>query len=858
MNVLKKFTKQNLLLNKKRTIVTIIGIMLSTALVCAVSGMVSSTQKTLVNAMKEQSGDFHARFENVPADQLKYIEENVEIDSYFLSNTLGYANLKGGENPDKPYVYVMEFDKDAFKKSALDLEKGRFPENSSEIVISRHIIGNARVNLKIGDKLTLDIGKRQLTDGTELNQNNPYLTGKNMEADEILQEEIVNTSTRTYTIVGIIDRPSYEIEEYSAPGYTIISYMENLDNIQNANISVTYKNVKNYKDTTEKIIDVITQNTGSNPLVKYNTDLIRFEGGLSETTLQVLYGIAGVVIVIIVVSSVFVIRNSFSISVSEKTKQYGMLTSVGATKKQIRKTVLMEGLYIGLIAIPLGIICGIIAIVILLWIVNMLLGDMLDGTRFVYSVPLLPILISAVISAITIYLSCVIPARRASKISPIEAIRGNNDIKINPRKVKTSNLTKKIFGIGGVIASKNLKRNKKKYRTTVISLVVSIAIFVSLSSFLEYGRKMTGMYYIDMGYNISIYGETEEIYKEIAKLEDIKSYNYGYMGSAEIDIQKYGSKYGKEQIELQKQDYSDSMKKDQEKEYINTINIVLLNNDYFKKFIKELGVNDEHYKEIAILEDDMVQYNQDETKKIEHYYNIKSNDVITIKENGIERQVKIAKVTDKRPMGYEHTYSVGGWLFVSEDFIENKDNLSLGSLKIDSSNAKKLENKLIDLRKQDDKYKEISISNYEEYANQEKKVILLVSIFLYGFIAVITLIGVTNIFNTITTNMILRSKEFANLKSIGMTTKEFNKMIRLESILYGLKSLLIGIPIGLLGSFAIFKSFANSIDFGYMIPWPAIGISIVFVFVIVGLTMKYSLNKINKQNIIDTIRQENI
>ena len=91
--------------------------------------------------------------------------------------------------------------------------------------------------------------------------------------------------------------------------------------------------------------------------------------------------------------------------------------------------------------------------------------------------------------------------------------------------------------------------------------------------------------------------------------------------------------------------------------------------------------------------------------------------------------------------------------------------------------------------------------------------------------------------------MILRSQEFANLKSIGMTTKEFNKMIKLESIMYGAKSLLIGIPIGLLGSYAIFKSFTNSID---------------FVFIIVGLTMKYSLNKINKQNIIETIRQDNI
>ena len=142
--------------------------------------------------------------------------------------------------------------------------------------------------------------------------------------------------------------------------------------------------------------------------------------------------------------------------------------------------------------------------------------------------------------------------------------------------------------------------------------------------------------------------------------------------------------------------------------------------------------------------------------------------------------------------------------------------------------------------------------------DQQNRIILVISIFLYGFITVITLIGVTNIFNTITTNMILRSKEFAMLKSIGMTNKEFNRMIRLESIMYGTKSLMIGIPIGLALSYAIYKSVAIKTNYGFMIPWWPIIISIIFVFIIVRITMKYSLDKINKQNIVETIRNDNI
>ena len=856
MDILKKFTKKNLKLNKKRTIVTIIGIMLSTALICAVAGMVSSTQKTLANAMRADHGNYHMRFENVPAEELKFIEENVNVESYFLTKNVGYAKLDGSINSGKPYLFLMEFDRNALQNSSFKIVEGRLPENENEVVISQHIIDNGGVELKVGDTLSLDVGTRRLVDdGSVLSQSNPYL-GEEESQEENLQEEITDTINKTYTIVGIIERPSYELEDYQAPGYTIITYSDNINNTDVANISVLFNNVGDYEETTEQIVNTVKEDTGVDISTVANVNVIRFDGGLSENTMNVLYGIAGVIIVIIVVSSVFVIRNSFAISVAEKTKQYGMLASVGATKKQIRKTVLLEGTYIGAIAIPLGILCGIIAIVVLLWIVNYLIGDMMDGVVFIYNVPLLPILLSIVISAITIYLSCIIPAIRASRISPIEAIRGNEDIKIKAKKIKTSKLTKKIFGIGGVIASKNLKRNKKKYRTTVISLVVSIAIFISLSSFLDYGKRAVGLYYTDMKYNVDVYNGDIELYNEIAQLNNIDDYSYSFTTSAIIDIEKYGSEYGKEISNINRTYYEEA---ERETEYQDTIAVIMFNNNYFKKFIKELGLNENDYKNIAILEDDEFEYNEDGTSVLRNYYNIKEGEIITINLNGEERQVTIAKRSDQRPMGFEGSYATGGWIFVSEDFMEDKDNeiISTG-MYINSSDASQLERDINNIIADNYSYKNVHITNLAEFADQERRILLLVSIFLYGFITVITLIGVTNIFNTITTNMILRSKEFANLKSIGMTTKEFNKMIRLESLLYGLKSLLIGIPIGLLGSFCIYQAFKNSVDFGYMIPWVSILISIIFVFIIVGATMKYSLSKINKQNIIETIRQDNI
>ncbi len=859
MSILNKFTVKNLKLNKKRTIVTIIGIMLSTALICGVAGLVSSFKASLINWIKVQDGNYHVAFHDIPVEKLKYVSENQKVKDYYLVGDVGWANLEDSTNDYKPYVHILEYDNKALKNLGVNLTEGRLPENSNEIVISEHIITNGRVVLKVGDEITLDVGKRVSSDGEELNENNPLLNGNTLIVydDETDLEEkktekveetehIENTTKKTYKIVGIMQRLSRE--DFSSPGYIVITHMDKIP--EKIDISVLYKNPKEYEEIAKdicKTFGIMSLNE-----IDINTELLRFEGVMSESMMTVLYTIAGVIIAIIVVSSVFVIRNSFSISVAEKNRQYGMLASIGATSKQIKRNVIFEGMIIGLIAIPLGVILGIVAIMILLQVVNYLLVDMLNNLSFIYSINPLAIVCTIVISLITIYLSCLIPAIRASKISPIESIRGNKDIKTKAKKLRTSRLTKKIFGIGGVIASKNLKRSKKKYRTTVISLVVSIFIFISLSSILNLGTKVTGLYYKDFKFNMYVSYGTEEIYEELVKQDNVDNYAYYYQTSLDFEGMKYASEFGKDQLNA----YGDNM-----------ISLVAYNNEYFKNYIKELGLNPEDYKTVALLQDDEIRYNDDGSKTIDRLYKIKPNDKIEVGRVDKTFNITISKCTadDSKPMGQEATYYNCGVIIVSEDFVkevfgEDVENSSymLSDLLINSKHPQELENTLNDLIKVNTKYTGLEVTNYDTYIDQQRRMVLVVKIFLYGFISVITLIGVTNIFNTITTNMILRSKEFAMLKSIGMSKKEFNKMIRLESIMYGAKSLLIGIPLGILGSYGVYKAFAQGVDVGYMIPYPAIIISIVFVFIIVGITMKYSLDKINKQNIIETIRKDNI
>ena len=305
MNVLNNLTIKNLKLNKKRTIVTIIGILLSVALICAVAGMVTSLKATLVTRAIIAGGNRHLTIENVSKKDLKYFTNNSHVKNMYLSETLGYAKVDN-TNKYKPYAYIVGYTKSAFDNTTLKIVSGRLPQDSGEIVVSVPFQNNAKV--KIGDTIILDIGKRVCTDGTILNQSNPYY----VEEGEIneCQEYITDTHKHEYKIVGIMERPDYSIEDYSAPGYVMITKIEKATD--NINVSLLFKDAKYYKEYINNI-----SNDGD--LNKYNitlnTELLRWSGAsLSDRTMSMLYAVSSVVISIIILTSVFVIKNSFDIA----------------------------------------------------------------------------------------------------------------------------------------------------------------------------------------------------------------------------------------------------------------------------------------------------------------------------------------------------------------------------------------------------------------------------------------------------------------------------------------------------------------------------------------------------------------
>lgn len=898
MKILNKFTVKNLKLNKSRTIVTVIGIMLSCALIMVVAGMVVSGQQTMIKAQINISGNYDLYVKGANQKILDNAQANRNVESIYIRQMQGCAYMPKAKFESKPYINVVAFDEKAYTDCFnVSLAEGRLPQNDSELVLSQSVLDYSTAEYKCGDKITLDLGKRVYVTSTEL----PIGDTDNLQKGNGT-EKLVNTEKKTYTIVGIFnDIASSYVAAYSYSASCSVFTLANADSAENdLFVKFTAEGEKNFLDASGQILNLSAESkenisdnywidnvNGDFTYAEINKDLLQYKGfALSDEYNRMLFSLAVIIILIIMISSVFVIRNSFAISITEKTKLYGMLASIGATSKQIRHNVLFEGFVLGIIGIPSGLLLGTGVIALLVVILNALLGDMLNGIEFVYTVPWWVAVVSAGLSAIIILLSTLSSAFRASRIAPITAIRSNEDIKINKKRRKSYKVPafiKKLFGIGGEIAYKNLKRSKKRYRTTVISIIVTVAMFISISTFIEYGMKISSEYIKELPYTMIINTQSaasceeidkifDKIYPELQADKDLRSYTKAFLSSdAEIDgLEKYYTAAAKENSELM-QDF---------------VSVFAVNDEEYKDFVKRLGYDYDEVKDKALISNSLSYYDSNNILHKGKFYDMPRNTVVDFYPNGqlkyTEEEIQEYKKLDPDFESYslEEYYSVeleiygtidkeiencvpsyilnsqgGNTLIVSENTFRSlfrKDNIYM-DIFINSDNTNKTEENISNLD-----IENISVFNLKRNAEQSRSVVMIIAIFAYGFIIVISLIGITNVFNTINTSMRLRSKEFAMLKSIGMTKKEFNRMIRLESLFYGVKSLLFGIPLGLLGGYAIFRATGNAIMLNYSFPTMAVLISIVFVFCVVWIIMRASISKVNKQNIIETIRNDNI
>ncbi len=869
-NVLKKCCFRSQKENRKRTAVTIVGIVLATALITGVACILASFRASMIAYEKQQNGDYHYHFVEVGQENLKYFQNNINIEKYGLAENLGYAPLEESQNPDKPYLHVSAIEKGMESTLALKLTEGRMPENGSELAVGSHVRSNGLVDIKVGDVLELQMGERMAGESA-LGQENPYIEG---------EERFVPSSRKRYTVVGILERPNQVWEPRIAPGYSAFTLLEEPERagVVEVYASYTKKGLRNAQQVNAGILGVdeelyrryyvgealgiITPEEEAQiravaKNVQENYWLLKWELLIfSSNIMKMLYAMSAIAILIIIVTSVFCIHNSFMISLTEKMKLYGRLASVGTTRGQQKKIVYYEAAVLGLVGVPLGVISGIAATAVLVGAVGGLVEDALLF-RLVFGISIWAILLGAALSAATVYLSAAGSARRAARVSPISAIRANDMVKekkrMSGKELRCPAFIDRLFGIGGKIAYKNLRRARVRYRTTVISIVVSVAAFIGLSTFVELLMYSSSYYYEDIPYRLRVSINGWDSYDKALQIA-------GMDGILEAEVVR-SARFFMDQDEIA---YSG--------EYLELgigereMRLYSLGEEAYARYCRKVGVSAKEARDKAIVLADYSWEYWGDGK-----LHTKEGNIATFRPGEILEgtgvaeglRIEVLTQTSVRPM-----HQLGGGtnqiqLIVSEEWMDTHlqqnpeyDDIKYNSINVFASceNTDEMEAAI----RRELQLQHYSLTNYDAQYRSDRSLHLVVAIFLYGFITVVALIGITNIFNTITTNMELRAPEFAMLQAVGMTGREFRRMIWLENMFYGGKALLIGIPLGIFLSLCFNAALGSGIVTSIHLPWGATAAAAMAVGVLLYAIMRYSMGKVRKKNIVETIRNENI
>lgn len=880
MNILRSFTIKSMKVHRKWTAVTIVGVILSSAMLSGLMTFTASTQDLLKRDEIAGNGQWSVCFKNVPASDRAVWEAASDDNQTSLAKDVGYALLDGSTNSGKPYVYITQYDRNAFDMFFVNVTSGRLPENDQEIVLPEKIMLNAGLSYKIGDRIELANGIRQYPDGTEIGKgsfysDSYYVSDSAGDSTDLGPEKFIVSATKTYTVVGFISTSILE-NSWDAGYYCFTGFSHGVSSAaQKANIFLwNTKLPYNYYDVVRGQAADMGYDSSS---IKFNDGYLRYCGIQPAGTRQdLMFILVAVIVLIIIVASVSLIYNAFQISVSERLRHLGLLSSAGATRRQKRFHVYFEGLIVGLIGIPTGILCGILGISATFKVIESALISVADWKemKLHVNISFTAIAITVVLSALTIFISVLIPALRASRITPIDAIRQSKEIKMTPRSVRTPRFLRKIFGFEGELALKNLRRNRRKYRATTVSLVISLVLFLTVSAYVQFGFTYAYSSTDTVNYDISFsaYGisdaEREKLSGEIRELPSTKK-----MADCVFNMM-----YLKDGDALQT-----NMYKTVNEGTTGTYLFVLSYDDAsFREYCSSLGVNPDDYMDPlhprAIVINHSVVYDYNTGKKqIGDLLNLSEgfalNTVLSTEDNSdstdysgeLVTKITIGKITEDMPLGSDYYSSPYPRIILPESVMQS---IALQYLPDLSTYAKptsyivavddqQLETEIREMTKTlpDNQY---YIYNFTSQHEQSEKTIFLISVFVYGFITLISLICIANIFNTITTNVSLRRKEFAMLRSVGMTGGSFNRMIRFESIFYGLKALIMGIPVSIAISYFLYRQQIYAFSYEFSLPWISYAVAIFLVFLLVFATMSYSMSRIKKDNIIDTLKMDSM
>lgn len=814
--------------NKKRTLFTIIGIILSLSLISGVGFLGLSVRDLLYDNAIKNSGDYEFGFWNVDKKVISILRNDVDLDKVGVITNADSGSYKLGGFEDCT-IYITSEDevclKDIFKT---ELTEGRLPENGSELIISDE--AKEYLKLELNDKITLN----------EINYKN---------------EKEIKVGVKEFTIVG------FTKESFPSDGTWLngITFLEKIENNKTYDIKFTVKDNKNKYQT---VLSKAKRLNIEEELIDSNNDLLALRGQSEYKGINdVIKGISIFVIIIIMITTIFLIYNTINISITERMAEFGILRSIGATPKQIRNLVIKESLILCLISIPFGVLSGFIGVWITVKLlesnISMMFNDSILTVKFYPSI----ILFTLIIGVITIFIASFGPARKAGKVSPISIIKGSSGGSI---KYYNGKIVRKIFGVEGWVAYKNIRKNSKRFIVTILSLSISLIMFILFTTLNM--KRLDELAYINKSSlthgNIylrkDIVNEVSDKIKNINGIDEVYIQPYLWLEYLALDpaliTDEFKSSYGYE---------SD--------EFLNNITIL----GYDDNSLKELGVENGLKDGEVIIINSFARYNEDGKLENINISNLEEDDTFkipvsnfsTLEENFLGLLIedlnndnciefKVKKILDKNP--FESDYNYDFKIIMSKDFLEkiNTSEYIRYELKFKYTNIndeKLTESASNEIQSIEEDYK-LTLNDLNADNKMQQQMWTVINVFVYGFIVIISLIGIINVVNTISLNILLKKKEFGTLGTIGMSERQLSKMVILEGMLHGIISSIIG---GII-SLGLVLIAVKIINFGLTVSnkiyWQPFVIGFTINLLVVFIASLIPLNKLKKMSLVETIR----
>ncbi|MBP3754022.1 MAG: ABC transporter permease [Lachnospiraceae bacterium] len=861
MNIMARLTLRHLRENMKRTVVTILGIVMATSLITAILIGCFSAFKFFGDVEIHLNGNVHAVCYKVTEEQYNSLKEDSRIESVGLLDndpTISAVRLCC-EGEDRFRVGNVVHGDAAYLSAKVTSDyEGTLPTSSSEIAVEQKFLDDNGLNLSVGDTLTFEEGNRYSvdTDGELIYWAGNYRSEESFDTLDTVTCTITavlhgNYPTRGNDVLRGIDQ-GYFPEQDNA---LIIFTLKKCDHTANAQVNdiVRLHGIEHCSKNNEYFIACFSFESGF--------------GGFGAFFSMMLVGLA-----IVVVTSVILIVNSFGMSLAERMRYLGMLASVGATGKQKRFSVYFEGFILGVIGIPLGLLAGILGTKITLLVLGskMLEVGMVNGAENMsggiplYTSPL-AILAVTIVSSLTILISLLAPAIRASRVMPVDALRQVNTIKVKARKLRTNPLVRKLLGYEGELALKNIKRNGMKSKVISFSITVSVILFLTIDYFCESADKVN-KYDYESPYQVCAscyYDEKDMLMEDLAGIDGINdiyicdfiTFRFKAKVRADGEI---------EDTVLANASITDpSFRTDDFKDLnIDAMAALVVDDDDFREILDRNGLDEDKY------------FGGSLNGLLLNSYFHKTNDKPVFNERVIGQSLFYDEAMGNPPaieVGDLIPYESGYYAFeivpkesfvlivpesmyyksASEVLPDVRQVVSFG---IETDEAARVEQDIEDLFAEG-KYEYYYSADITQSLAIMNTVTLILKVSMYGFTTLLTLVAVANIINTISTGILLRRKEFAMYRSVGMDERGFKKMIRLETFLYGIKAIVFGIPVSILLSYLMYSKMEGHL-FAFVPNYRMYPIVIATVFGVIGLSMLMSMNKIKNDEIIDVLKED--